>query len=780
MGTGISYTHGTSSQEAKDFIQSVKSAVIAEKGSIDTPFNNPNTNSKDTWDHIKNFWLRDGHLFALMIDDNANDMVHGREWQNKQRDVLLDNDNGDLSFKIRPSDHHMEHLRTYCNHMGGDLWMPSSQAEFDDIMERDGGVCQDHGIVYEDGVHFQTENDKTEIYLNVHREGYLGCPQGAEQLRYQVKTSQDGNSNTEMKLDCPKQYKWSGIEQRSDTTTDINAAWTVPAPGRVIIGGPTESQFRTTDPFFASTMKDGMCSTPNTNAYDYSVFLKSAAAAGDPNCNKQTGDKPYIAEACWDTPADMRYQKFVQSDIDSVNDILSSAKATDQFQKDCVVVSCNHDVNKFTGIADDTRAQSEWNMVGCNQHRHTGICRIRAFGCSDPTYKCKDNYSRTCGDRSVYTKSLVEWRNQNVQDKINDLIESLQNNDIAEASIPKLNDDLQTEDVIVSSESFETISNWQETIEEISDLDIEDYKDDTEYPQCTCECKQKTWLDLLGESESRWSDADTNRGLYIEDDGEEHNNVLGSSASWSCEDKFVDRCWTGSETGQCIMSDNGYEAFWKFDSDRTSICSNSCCDPYLSDDHHTQAERNEWYIKSKDEEIFEPALTDVYNYKPGNTMEVECLETFDFKGDRNFQSTVVTLNDDLNACYPEVECVIKPCECPIKENGYCHKFDKLDDSFDESESEFWEPNRLLCRCNEGYVNVGGVNNLPYDILRCADSVFNVESMGTCVPLQCANPPDLLDETENFLIGLPTTWKASLGDRIEYVCADGYRSTVSVE
>jgi len=186
--------------------------------------------------------------------------------------------------------------------------------------------------------------------------------------------------------------------------------------------GNLPKDFYTTDRFFADDLNlNGQCSNTNTNKFLYATFQKITTGVCMSN-QLGTQDKAFISEDCWSDTTKMRFQKFVHQDIDLVNDDLSaSGKATQQVQKECVVATCNNNFNEFTGTADDKRMQSEWNVFECNQQRHTGICRIRAFGCEDPTFTCKENYSRSCGDRSVYKKEINQWLNNEVETKIENL-----------------------------------------------------------------------------------------------------------------------------------------------------------------------------------------------------------------------------------------------------------------------------------------------------------------------------------------------------------------------
>ena len=185
IGTGAATANWASANQAvaldtsdtthKEFLDAVKAEVIASKGSTDAPYarGGSNANSvgtvKDTWDHIRQWWYRDGYLFGLILDDRANRMVHNDDWTKFQDEVIVGQQkaaNNQLKYyKIRPEQHHMEHLRKFCTYAGGTLWAPSSQAEYDDIMEREKGVCDDHDQTYDDGAPLNT-NSKIEIYLN--------------------------------------------------------------------------------------------------------------------------------------------------------------------------------------------------------------------------------------------------------------------------------------------------------------------------------------------------------------------------------------------------------------------------------------------------------------------------------------------------------------------------------------------------------------------------------------------------------------------------------------
>ena len=51
--------------------------------------------------------------------------------------------------------------------------------------------------------------------------------------------------------------------------------------------------------------------------------------------------------------------------------------------------------------------------------------------------------------------------------------------------------------------------------------------------------------------------------------------------------------------------------------------------------------------------------------------------------------------------------------------------------------------------------------------------FDISSMGTCVPIQCANPKDLVDDNGD-IVGRPISGQAGINECIEYTCAVGFQ------
>merc|ERR1712226_1033982 len=85
--------------------------------------------------------------------------------------------------------------------------------------------------------------------------------------------------------------------------------------------------------------------------------------------------------------------------------------------------------------------------------------------------------------------------------------------------------------------------------------------------------------------------------------------------------------------------------------------------------------------------------------------------------------------------------------------------------------------KLICRCNEEFVNTGSDLDLPYDIVTCNKGSWT-GTIGTCQPLECSNPKDLM--VDGVIVGIPegkstTDWRASVGESITYKCADGYQA-----
>jgi len=143
-GYKVRNVQGSSTFAQAEMIAAVRAYHEARSGVVNNGISrepNPNDGNSQVWDHIRNFWYRDGDIFALMVDDNACDMMHP-----PQRDISLDNNDeaNELKFNIEDESHHLEHLRDFCIRMGGSLWAPSSQEEYDDLFERDQGVCAKH------------------------------------------------------------------------------------------------------------------------------------------------------------------------------------------------------------------------------------------------------------------------------------------------------------------------------------------------------------------------------------------------------------------------------------------------------------------------------------------------------------------------------------------------------------------------------------------------------------------------------------------------------------
>ena len=710
----------------------------------------------DPWAHIKNFWLRDGHLFALILDDNANDMIHGREPLQKQVDLKISGrDDGSRIQRREPMDHHMEHLREFCNYMGGDLWAPSSQEEYDDLMEREGGVCDEHVRSLEDGQYTQGGfNTKVELYLNIHREGYLRCP---SEVDFTVVDYDSGDSNQQLeRLPCPEDYGNSVRNLNPDDATNNE-----------------RYSFKTTDPWFADDINTlGMCDSPNKGTNEYAFWRM------DESCANDNEDEPYIGSDCFENTSRHRFQKFVESDVFSINNILNNQDSSGQLQKDCVVTTCNNDndvngATVFTGPNGDRRAKSEWNMDNCNLQRHTGICRIRAFGCNEATLQCKPGFTRYCGTRSVYERSIVAWVNAETAAVVSAMANlNIVNNNAepVESDLTKLilaqNNAADTRYVMFASNADEQ-TQLRAFVQNIRDNNGNDFDVSVEIGtrpfniQCECECPYDSCVAVNNNWRSNnLLQSDANRGLTFSGDyncGVRNSwTDIGVSHNIDCGNNFADtcNCHSGRITSECVMI-NDYEASWRWSTSYNwgNICTNSCC-PTYSDNIHTRASI---VANNKNFDCF----------SRGDTYIVRCDAGLHIEGQDESITQLTLRVPSVGECYQPVRCVAKTCGCELKENGYCYNSDQ------SGNKQLVDGDTLTCRCDEGYYNVGGVNHLPYDILTCNDGSYDRTKMGVCQPVQCANPPNLLDEF-NVVIGMPLQpVKNFVGGCVEYRCKDGY-------
>jgi hypothetical protein len=240
------------------FLKAVKDAIIKRLGDdkAETPFalntgirgGSFTGNEYDPWGFISDFWYRDGYLFAFIPSDKVHGaMTYGESFPaSRQRGVLrtgevtaaiadlrdfrkmnpkwvnlIKNDtakylksnklltaivedidvstvNNQNSFQFFPEEHHLEYLREFCRTMGGELWAPASQAEYEDIVERKGGVCDlDRAKHIVNGVQRDKIQKATSFYLNLHREGYMRPIEGFDisgNEKISLKTSNTADS----------------------------------------------------------------------------------------------------------------------------------------------------------------------------------------------------------------------------------------------------------------------------------------------------------------------------------------------------------------------------------------------------------------------------------------------------------------------------------------------------------------------------------------------------------------------------------------------------------
>ena len=660
---------GSSTQEQIDLINAAHEAVKNRMPSGHTNANykvksdsddDDTTNYIDTWNHVRNWWIRDGSLFALLMDDRANRMIHNGEWEKFQTDILIGSDqNGDQYYKVRPEEHHMEHLRTFCNQMGGDLWSPASQAEYDDLMERENSVCDKHAEVFQDGKifgSFGTSSGRTEIYLNLHRDGYLNCPLGVSDQR---SVQPVGTTGLSTKLSCPQQYK-------SDSNLLYLRSLT-----------ETTNTYYTTDAYFADNLNvNGMCDAPNSQIHEYAIFQRNE----DFTCD--SFDKPYAEENCWDTNiSKFRFQKFVQNDMPLINKILGvDTNGVSQLQKDCVVATCNNDASK-TGPPNDQRSKSEWNVDHCNQHRHVGFCRIRAFGCNKQDWNCVSNYHKSCGSRQYLTSSVSHWADNNVEEKINILGGKAAECDIAAAVETTQND----QKVLFISDKNQNDVETQDWIDSLG-LDASQYSVEfSDWPekdnigdQCNCKCwdsgsdRVQVGNDNLDSCDSIETPIGIpGRHVFVASTScLAASNNIGFNKTFTCQDDPVADCGciSGSVTATCTLSDNGFEASFIL-GDSTDVCIDSCC-PVKDDSVFTN--NNQIFTDDRTQNRQNCPL-----WKTGDSYNMTCNENFHISGDptqtsNSGQKTISVEDVDKNQCFQPLDCVPNQCGCPIKTNGYCY------------------------------------------------------------------------------------------------------------
>jgi len=452
----------------------------------------------DPWGFISDYWYRDGYLFAFIPSDKVHGaMTYGESFPSqtvkaemkkmelkglladlKSRNMLkalveqIDANNnivdffksnnllrtivedvdvstvaGKNEFQFFPEEHHLEYLRNFCRKMGGELWAPASQAEYEDIVERKGGVCSnDRAFHIEEGKPVDKRQRATSFYLNLHRDGYMRPLQGSDQdINKQIKTTDfDKRSwddwvgdNREhiatwpeqftLKPD-PKKYGTSKVEESDKTFTDSKT-------------NSRRSRFYTTDNWFADEW-DQMCKN-HRSEYHYATFYVSET------CDTDANDKFYMKPECWrldeasfteasnnrktytgidvvndfDTVlknAPLRFQKFTPSTTDDINDFQSGDGDNSVRQKNCVIVKCTH-TELEKNWEDDDKFDSTWEINRCNQNFHTGICRIRLNSCTSKSYKCNREWTKTCGVLTHYMEESSSWLNKEISRAIDDL-----------------------------------------------------------------------------------------------------------------------------------------------------------------------------------------------------------------------------------------------------------------------------------------------------------------------------------------------------------------------
>ena len=709
------FSGGSSSSAQKAFIDSVqdhhdRDLISGQLRQLPFHANNDNTVSRDPYDHIDDFWLRDGQVFAKISSNFDQSSIHGDQAEFMQNDVYMNRD--DESYQVREQANHLEHLRSFCNHMGGDLWSPASQQEYDDIMEREGGVCD--------------RNPGAEIYLNMHRDGYLGCPAGYDRVNMGDETDLNRRS-------CPDS------RNMDDNREAFNA------------------QYKTTDAWFADDLENGMCANPNSNAYHYSSFRSA-------DCSQRFNDinnVPFLREECWHDTTNMRFQKFGS---DTSLDTIQPLAGEDSFQTadDCVVASCANSVsNNFVG-SNDVRYASQWKSDTCNRDI-TAICRIRAFGCSDVAYNCKNNYSRSCGERSVLVKSIVSWANADVHNSrislYNDMVAANQLSvnqraSMTAASIPTLRDSWTGEVMLIpfwySSNDEVSVRNW--LLNEISNIyindDIEIERQDLTkvYPVCDCQCNADgSLLDFNALVATVQNDldlqVDTNRGLtHVLNQNFASNNV-NDVVTWSCQDNLG--CYTGSFSAECSYIAGGtYQAGWSIDSDTYSrACINNCCGMY-NDNIHQNAAMTSSFGKN------------VYSWKVGETYTVTCDSGFHISGmnddDVTFTHEITAEDLSSNSCFKKVNCVrnIPDGQCGDY-NSNVHSFASMNNLLTtQANALIWqEGDEYTIECDADHYRKG----FEMDVISYTHviSAEDIEQRTCFIAIECCRITSYSDDTSTY-------------------------------
>lgn len=218
----------------KSLLQSVRDYYRSELGvNAETPFqlnffgNNDKAHKYDPWHTISDFWYRDGYLFAwiptdsiadamgvkahgltikkdnanLMDAQSQNELTNNLGWNPKLisqlstpeganliksngilrhliEEIVIESESGKDYVKFQKEKNHLEYFRGFCRKMGGELWAPASQAEYEDIVERKDGVCE-RARNYDGTTRsslVDNQQKSTKFYLNLHRDGYMRVP----------------------------------------------------------------------------------------------------------------------------------------------------------------------------------------------------------------------------------------------------------------------------------------------------------------------------------------------------------------------------------------------------------------------------------------------------------------------------------------------------------------------------------------------------------------------------------------------------------------------------
>ena len=235
------------------------------------------------FNHIEHAWYRDGDLF--LIPDTDKVMRSDYHFTDKNNYPILYEYNGDPSLDfdnskntLKRPDFHIDNADNYCKKLGGEFFIPHSQAEmdslFDSVTGRNDKVCN-----------IRSQGNAIQLFINLKR------------FRYKMQN----------RMHLPN----TGIA----TLTEEQNEW------------------RTSERWWSNQRSDFCISDSNLSTdygHTYDSYIPSTT-----QCNNEVWP-PRIN--CW-SQQPSRFQKFKES---SMNEINKLRKGTNAKQYDCVQVQCDN------------------------------------------------------------------------------------------------------------------------------------------------------------------------------------------------------------------------------------------------------------------------------------------------------------------------------------------------------------------------------------------------------------------------------------------------------